>query len=171
MSTTAVIVVVSDAIATWKTTVGDDIYDVSVGAGNSASFNVFLVRDTSGIAKIGGTVDGTPTNKYTLSAGNYTGLADVQVRKASSNRLVFMFSGDVLKELSANNRTISYVITDTNGEVTAYGNNVNIGGGITVSGTYANYVNNTTCTTGAYILIKIGNSASKVYLPACQDAP
>lgn len=162
--------VINDAIATWKTAVGSDIYDVSVGANERAAFDIFLVTGTTNVAKIGGTVDGTPTDKYTLAAGNFTGASDVLVHKASSNRLVFMFSGTALRELNANNKTLSYVVTDANGTVTAYGNNTSLSGGITVQGTYAQYVNGA-CTTGAYILIKVGNSASKVYLPTCADAP
>ena len=161
---------ISDAIAMWKTAVGDDIYDVSVGANERAAFDIFLLTGTTNVARIGGTVDGTPTDKYTLSAGNYTGASDVQVHKASNNRLVFMFSGTALSELNANNKTISYVITNANGSVTTHGNNISIGGGITIQGTYANYLN-ADCTTGVYILIKIGNSASKVYLPTCADIP
>ena len=159
--------VISDAIAMWKTNVGDDIYDVSVGSSDSASFNIFLVTGTTNVAKIGGTVDGTPTNKYTLSAGNYTGANDVQVHNATGNRLVFMFSGTALSELNANNKTLSYSITDANGNVTAHGNNVTISG-LKVQSTYAAFISSAQCTVGAYVLIRIGNSATKVYLPTCK---
>ena len=92
---------VVDALAAWKTTVGDNIYDFSVGAGAKAEFNVFLVRDTSGVAKIGGTVDGTPINKVTLTAGTYNGASDIfAINDTQRGQITFMFSGTARTSLT-----------------------------------------------------------------------
>ena len=99
---------VDDALATWKTTVGDNIYDVSVGAGAAANFNVFLVRDTSGVAKIGGTIDGTPINKVTLTAGTYTGASDIlAINDTQSGNITFMFSGTARTSLNSASKAMT----------------------------------------------------------------
>lgn len=164
---------IDDALAMWKTSAGDNIYDVDVAAGVSASFDVFLVRDTSGVAKIGGTVDGTPIDKVTLTAGNYSGASDVQVFNNNMNGINFMFSGAARTALNGANKAMAYVITNANGEVQESatvsilrGLDIPVGGTTTFVGTIAGV----SCVVGEYVLIRIGNNVNKVYLPRCKAA-
>ncbi len=165
---------ITDALATWKTAVDDDIYDVSVGTGEEAKFDVFLVRDTTGVAKIGGTMDATPIDKVTLTAGQYSGAADILAINNAGNT-TFMFSGAARTALNAADKVMTYVITDANGEVvtsartsaTATGLrwlDVPSGGSITTAG----QVLNVPCVVGQYVMIKIGTAMNRVYLPRCQ---
>ena len=161
---------IADALATWKTTVGENIYDISVGAGNKAEFIVFLVRDTSGVAKIGGTVDGTPINKVTLTAGTYTGVSDIlAINDTQSSSMTFMFSGTARTSLNSASKAMTYVITDANGEVQA--SETATLRGLDVPGTNGKtFVTSTagSCNVGEYVLIRIGVGSSKVYLVRCQ---
>lgn len=159
-------IAVDSAIAMWKTESGDDIFDVSVGAGESARFNVFLVRDTTGVQKLGGTVDGMATSKVTLTAASYANPNDIAIRDDSGS-IVLLFYGAAKQALTAADNRISYVVVDANGVVQSHGDedltnrllNFDSGLGASISDS---------CVLGAYVLVRIGSS-SKVYLPRCQS--
>ncbi len=160
---------VDGALATWKTAVGDDIYDLSAAAGDSASFEVFLVRDTAGVAEIGGTVDGTAIAPVTLTAGDYTGENDI-LAIDDDDKILLMFSGAAYTALNTASKLVSYVVTDANGEVqesvleqTVQGIDVQGASGRTFATLRAGG-----CVVGHYVLVRIGRNADKVYLVRCQ---
>ena len=162
---------IDDALAMWKTAVGDNIYDVIVAAGVSASFDVFLVRDTSGVAKIGGSVDGTPIDKVTLTAGNYSGTSDIlAINDTSRGNITFMFSGAARIALNDASKAMSYVITDANGEVITSTTATTMSG-LDIPGAHGTtFVAQKTgsCVAGQYVMIRIGSNLNKIYLPRCQ---
>ena len=167
---------IDDAIATWKAVSGDNIYDVNVAAGVSASFDVFLVRGTSGVAELGGTVDGTAINKVTLTAGSYADASDVVViNDTTINKIRFMFSGAARTALNSSNKAMEYIVIDANGEVQS---SVNVGKlpGLDIPGangtTFVGQADITgNCIEGEYVLIRFSNNLNKVYLPRCQALP
>ena len=157
------------ALARWKTVVGANIYDVSVAAGASARFKVFLVRETSGVAKIGGTVDGTPIAKVTLTAGNYSGASDILVvNDTSRGNITFLFSGAARTALNAASKVMTYVITDANGEVIK-NPTVPLLAWDEIPRQDTLIANQPgSCVEGQYVMLIIGSDLDKVYLPRCE---
>ena len=162
---------VDDAIARWTTVVGENIYEIIAGAGDSASFRVFLVRDTSGVARIGGTVDGTPINHVTLTAGAYSGASDIlAINDTTYNNINFLFSGTARTKLNSASKSISYVVTDANGEVQTSETVVLTGGAdLPIDGGTFFAKRSGSCVVGEYVLIRIGDNTSKVYLSRCRS--
>ena len=163
---------INDALGRYTTEIGENIYDVSVSGYDRASFNVFLLRDTSGVAQVGGTVDGTPIAKATLTAATYAGASDIQVvNDGGSSNIRFIFSGAARTALNDADKEISYVVTDGNGDVVdsitvndLEGLDIPSANGTTYLAQRPGY-----CAAGAYVMIRIGNNRDKTYLPRCQD--
>ena len=159
---------IDEALGRWTTEVGENIYDVSIDEYGVASFNVFLLRDTQGVAKIGGEVDGTPIAKASLTAATYAGAGDIEVvNDEGRGNIRFLFSGAARTALTAANNKISYVVTDSNGEVVDSAT-VNDLDGVSIPSLYL-AMRPGDCVAGAYVMIRIGDNRDKTYLPRCQD--
>ena len=163
---------INDALARWTTEIGDSIYDVNVAGYEMASFNVFLLRDTQGVAQVGGTVDGTPIAKATLSAARYAEASDIEVfNDTERGNIIFSFSGAARTALNDADKEISYIVTDGNGEVVDTVTVNELEGLDIPSDTDTTFVARRPglCVAGAYVMIRIGNNRDKTYLPRCQE--
>ena len=158
---------VSNAIAKWTTTAGASIYDVAVAANTPAAFNVFLLRNTTGVAKIGGTVDGTATDKVTLTAGSYPNPSDLVVANRGANEIVFILTGAARTAINTAKGVGNYVVVNTNGNVQSSGKLAATDGNDL--GASIGYIVQKagSCTVNGYVLMRIGTKTSKVYLPKC----
>lgn len=163
---------INDALGRWTTEIGDSIYDVNVAGYERASFNVFLLRDTQGVAQVGGTVDGTAIAKATLSAARYADANDIEVFNDTEKRIIrFMFSGAARTALNDAYKTISYIVTDGNGEVVESMTVNDLEGLDIPSAADTTFVAQRPglCVANAYVMIRIGNNRDKTYLPRCQE--
>ena len=164
---------VNKALATWKTGAAANIYDVDVGGGEPAEFDVFLMRGTFGVAKLGGYVDDVPVNAVSLGAGRYPDSIDIIAQNNDSNSKMFIvFSGVAKATLEAANYMVSYLITDAFGDVLVRGNEDMSVVGLEMlhpshGDTYVSELGSA-CESGGRVLLIIGDNTSRIYLPSCR---